>query len=384
MNRTGRTVLIATAIAGALALTGCTGDAGTDSGDGAAQELNPQAQAAADIVATVTEPVNEFTAPGPAFDVAAAAGGTVYYIPATLQVPVLSALGDSVTAALEEADVKVQICDAKANPADAGSCIAQAVAADAAGVITVGMPYEFAPAAYDSLESAGIPLVYALTTASGDGDPLQVAYVSPGSVDLLSWAANWVIADSNASANVLAIKVTDTPATTGWADAGMIGTYAEKCPDCTVETIEINTGQYDRLPSLVSSALTANPSITYIHMQFDSGLPSVAQGIQASGRDDIKVVSGDGYLSTLQDIEAGRNVTADASANYGALAWYIADASLRMATGQPAVQDLEFPFRRLFTTENVGDLDLTAEGEASGSWFGDADYQGGFLELWGL
>ena len=123
--------------------------------------------------------------------------------------------------------------------------------------------------------------VEGLTAPAGDGDPAQVAYVTENQVLLQQWSTNWVIADSNAKANVLVIKLVDTPATTLWADAGILATYDDGCADCVVEVIEINSGQLDRLQSLISSTLVANPDITYIQSQFDQFLPAVTQGIQS-------------------------------------------------------------------------------------------------------
>ncbi|WP_449282762.1 hypothetical protein [Leucobacter sp.] len=48
-----------------------------------------------------------------------------------------------------------------------------------------------------------------------------------------------------------------------------------------------------------------------------------------------------------------------------------------------AVQGEPFPFRRLFTQDVASGLDLTADGQSSGSWFREADYRAGFTDLWG-
>jgi ribose transport system substrate-binding protein len=368
-----------------IVLAGCAGaDPSTAEEAAAPAELSAEAQAARDIVDAASVSVDEFTAPGPEFDGSAIAGKTVYFIPATLQVPVLNVIGEHLTDALGKLDATVQICDGKANPADISSCVAQAIGANAGAVVSAGITPEFAPAAFTDLQAAGIPWVQGLTAPAGDGDPAQVAYVTENQVLLQQWSTNWVIADSNAKANVLVIKLVDTPATTLWADAGILATYEDGCADCVVEVIEINSGQLDRLQSLISSTLVANPDITYIQSQFDQFLPAVTQGIQSAARDDITIASVDGFLATLQDMEAGGNIASAVAYNKAALGWYLADAAARMTAGQPAVQNLEFPYRRAFNESNVGDLTLTPEAEASGEWFGDADYQAGFLELWGV
>ncbi|WP_411722570.1 sugar ABC transporter substrate-binding protein [Mycetocola sp.] len=386
MTKSLRALGVAVAAASIIILAGCSGgDAGTPGAAGEpAAELSAEAQTARDMVDAASVSIDEFEAPGPAFDASAIAGKTVYYIPATLQVPVLKVIGEHLTDALSNVDATIQVCDGKANPADISSCVAQAIGADAGAVVTAGITPEFAPTAFADLAAAGIPWVQGLTAPAGDADPSQVAYVTENQVLLQSWSTNWVIADSDAKANVLVIKLTDTPATTMWADMGILATYEKGCADCVVEVIEINSGQLDRLQSLISSTLVANPDITYIQAQFDQFLPAVTQGIQSSARDDVTVASVDGFLSTLQDMEAGGNIASAVAYNKAALGWYLADAAARLAAGQPAVQNLDFPFRRAFNESNLGNLTLTPEAEASGEWFGDADYQAGFLELWGI
>lgn len=386
MTKSLRALGVAVAAASIIILAGCSGgDAGTPGAAGEpAAELSAEAQTARDMVDAASVSIDEFEAPGPAFDASAIAGKTVYYIPATLQVPVLKVIGEHLTDALSNVDATIQVCDGKANPADISSCVAQAIGADAGAVVTAGITPEFAPTAFADLAAAGIPWVQGLTAPAGDADPSQVAYVTENQVLLQSWSTNWVIADSDAKANVLVIKLTDTPATTMWADMGILATYEKGCADCVVEVIEINSGQLDRLQSLISSTLVANPDITYIQAQFDQFLPAVTQGIQSSARDDVTVASVDGFLSTLQEMEAGGNIASAVAYNKAALGWYLADAAARLAAGQPAVQNLDFPFRRAFNESNLGNLTLTPEAEASGEWFGDADYQAGFLELWGI
>ena len=385
MTKSLRALGVVIAAASMIVLAGCSGPADADGtgSTGPAAELSAEAQAAFDLVDAASVAVDEFEAPGPAIDGSALAGKTVYYIPATLQVPVLNVIGEHLADALGNLDATVQVCDGKANPADISSCVAQAIGADAGAVVTAGITPEFAPSAFTDLEAAGIPWVQGLTAPAGDADPTKVAYVTENQVLLQNWSTNWVIADSDAKANVLVIKLTDTPATTLWADAGILATYEEGCADCVIEVIEINSGQLDRLPSLVSSSLVANPDITYVQAQFDQFLPAVTQGIQSAARDDVTVASVDGFLSTLQDMEAGGLVESAITYNKAALGWYLADAAARLNAGQQAVQNLEFPFRRAFNESNIADLELTPESEASGEWFGDADYQAGFLELWG-
>lgn len=374
------------AAASMLLLAGCSGGAAGTTTPQATEtaELSPEAQAARDLVDAASAPVDEFEAPGPAVDGSVLAGKTVYFIPASAVVPVLNIVGEHLTDAMGNLDATVQTCDGKLNPVDIASSVAQAIDAGAAAVVTAGVTPDFAPAAFTDLAAAGIPWVQAMTTPAGEGDPSHVAYVSDNPIMLQKLSTSWVIADSDAAANVLVIKLTDNPATTAWADVGILGTYEESCSECVVEVIEINSGQMDRLQSLISSALVSNPDITYVQAQFDQFVPSVTQAIQSAARDDVKIASADVSLATLQDMAAGKNMKSAVAYDRAALAWYVADAAVRLAAGDQAVQNLEFPLRRAFNESNIADLTLTPEAEASGEWFGSADYEAGFLELWGV
>ena len=47
------------------------------------------------------------------------------------------------------------------------------------------------------------------------------------------------------------------------------------------------------------------------------------------------------------------------------------------------VPEYEIPIR-LFTRDNVGEIAVTPEAEASGEWYGPTDYPDDFKTLWGL
>ena len=388
MKKSMKTLGGIVAIAGVLALTACSG--GDSSGTGTMGAITPEAAAAAKVVEAVSSPVDTFTAPGPALtNVASFAGKTVYYIPATLQVPLFTIQEAGLKAAFGAVGAQVQTCDAKSNPQDLATCLGQAVDAKAGAVVIGSLPVSMAPTAFQAVTDAGIPLVITLVSdeaIQGDApvysDPTKVGYVTQNGIEIQAWNANAVIADSNGSANVLAVEVTDTEATKLWTEIGALGTYAEACPNCKVEKVETTTGTIDKVASLVSAKLVANPDIKYIQVPFDGFVQPVIQGIQAAGRDDVKIVSGDGYLDVLQSMKAGGAVIADTGFNVFATGWYAADQVLRIATGSGAVEKEVFPFRRMFTPANVGSLDLTEEGQASGSWYGKADYMGGFAQLW--
>jgi ribose transport system substrate-binding protein len=61
--------------------------------------------------------------------------------------------------------------------------------------------------------------------------------------------------------------------------------------------------------------------------------------------------------------------------------WALTDEVLRMMTKAGPVTET-FP-SRLFTTQNIGSIQVTTAAQSSGAWFGDTSYQAEFAKLWG-
>ncbi|MFH5821454.1 sugar ABC transporter substrate-binding protein [Georgenia sp. AZ-5] len=401
MKKSVRVLWGSVAAASALLLASCS--SGTTEATGASQAPSSSASASAtadpavasadpavasaeEAVAEASAAVEEFTPPGPELgDLSSLKGKTVYYVPANYKIPLFHLVGDAMAEALATAGVDVQVCDGQASPSSMAGCLTQAIDAKADAVVSGSIPDDLASVAFQQVRDAGIPLLYMLVAPAGPGEPDKVAYLTPDNVAIQAINAKWVIADSAGKANVLVIKVTDTPATTLWMDEGALAEYEKSCPDCKVTVIETNTGQLQKLPSLVSSAMVRDPDITHVQAEFDVTVQPTVQGLQSAGKTDgVKIISGDGTLAVLQMLGEGRFVAGASGVNLDALGWYGADQVLRMMSGSPSVQNLAFPYKRLFTAENVDELDLTAEGESSGSWYGANDYKEGFKQLWGV
>lgn len=386
--------LVAAAAVGAVMLTGCstveeqgaTDKAGATKAVGAAVEAaSTEAKAAQADVDRYSKAVDTFTAPGdPVTGVDALKGKKVYYVPANGQVPLFQGIKASLEQALGRAGITVEVCDGKANPANMASCIQQGVDARAGAIVTGSIDEVLVTNAYRSAEKAGIPVVNLMTVPGGKADPTKVGYLTPDLIKHQALAADWVIADSDAAATVLVVQVTDTPATSIWMEQGGLAEYEKACPDCKVTVVKANTGQLDKLSGLITSAVTKNPDIDYVQTEFDYAVQPTVQGLQGANAGAVKISSHDGTLAVMQMLKSGKFVGSEIGFNADALAWYGADQALRLMTGKPANQMVEFPYVRMFNADNLGGLELTPEAEKSGAWYGSIDYQDGFLKLWGL
>ena len=133
----------------------------------------------------------------------------------------------------------------------------------------------------------------------------------------------------------------------------------------------------------MSAKLIQNPKIDYVVGLVDASAAPAIAGIQAAGRSrSVKYAATNGDLDALQRIKDGQVQFADADSSPSYLGWRFADGIVRMMTGgEPSTTDA---ILRLFTADNVGDLNLTPAGYATNEWYGNDDYKAAFLKAWGV
>ncbi|PUA79520.1 sugar ABC transporter substrate-binding protein [Nocardioides currus] len=367
-------------LAGGLVACG----AGEKDGGASGDTSTDQVDAAAARAEQATAEFDDFPQVAPVAGAEALAGKTVWYVPLGTAAPILKAMGDGTSAALAHLDVDVHICDGKFVPTEVAKCLEQASTAGADAVVTSFVDYGLIPAAYDALVDKGIPVLLAGAVPSPDRPADAALAYDDTSVDHakgVERTADAVIADSKGKANILFLGVTDSPALLKTADHAE-KYYADECPGCTVTRIDTNTASLSKLASQVSAELIKNPDIDYIVGEIDeSGAPAIA-GIQSAGRDGkVKLASTNGNLDALQRIKADDTQIADTGLSPAFWGWRFADGIVRMMTGsEPSTTGAVV---RLFTADNVGDLDLTPAGYATNEWYGEDGYQDLFLTAWG-
>jgi ribose transport system substrate-binding protein len=368
----------------AVALLAACSPGTTDSAggsDGSAAADGPLAEVVADVE-TASQAQDSFEVPSDPVDVSGCEGKTVYYIPITAQISVFQVYGAKIGEALETVGADLQICDGGSNPSQISGCIDQAVGASAAAIITDNVPYGMAANALDGARAAGIPVLIAnqLVDPAFPADD-SLAYVQGPATEMITRVADWIIADSDGTATVVLQKVTDNPSTIAWADAAE-QELDERCPDCTVVVNEVSASNFPLIPTSTSAAILANPDTRYVLAEFEHFVQPTLGGVQQSpNAAQIKIVSSAATLTGLQMLADGGPLHADAGQNFAYQGWATADALFRLVAGQE-IPEYDYSFR-LFTQDNIDDLDLSEEGEASGSWYGPTDFAEDFAVLWG-
>ncbi len=376
-----RTLATAGSIAAALALVGCSGgtveepttpDEGTSSETGSAD----LAQRVADYMAVddsydmPTEPIT---------DGSVIEGKTIHYIPITNQAPQFALTAAILENSVAAAGAKLQVCNGEGNPTTIGQCVDGAKNdPNVAAIVTDGFYYGMAANALNAAQEAGVKIVYSnqfADPAFPEGETL--ANVNAPGVEMFTEVMSWVALDSEGSANVLVIKSADGPGTVKFIEDGK-PQFLEDCPDCTYSEIESTTATSSQLASELGSKLLQDPNINYVVPQFAQYLPIVIPALQNS---DAQIGTGASTLGALQAVQGGAVAAASGqSAPFGA--WAIVDTVLRMHNGQDI-----YPYvipTRLFTAENIGDVDVSEAGEASGEWYGPATFADEFKKLWGV
>ena len=326
---------------------------------------------------TATYPVPTATISG----VSKLKGRTVYYIPLAQAIPGFVVTAQTMKVALAKAGLKLQVCDGQGQPSQVASCAGQAVAANAAGIITDAIPYGMAQNAFDTAKGKGVPIIIAdQYPIAGTTNNDQLTYV-PGVVDQPTQIAWWMIADSQGKANAIIAEESDSPSSIAYV-TNALPVFKKYCPDCVITVKQITATTNSLLASATSSNLLAHPNANYYYTEFEDSLQPTVQGIQQSSRTNVSLSVAGGSVNGLGLLKSGSVVKAVVAVDQAYAGWALTDEILRMATKSPVVSE-PFP-SRLFTAQNIGTIQVTPAAQATGEWFGNTSFQGDFAKLWGV
>lgn len=377
-----RSLTAAGTVAAALVLVGC-------SGGSAAPEANTEETTATEGSSGLEAQLAEFMALQEEYDMPTEAiedgtvleGKTIHYIPITNYAPQFALTAAVLEEAVSAVGASLTVCDGGGNPTTIGSCVDTARNdANVGAIITDGFYYGMAANALNAAQEAGVKVIYG-NQFSEDAFPeseTQANVNSPGT-EMVTELATWVAVDSQGAGNLLFVRSADGPGTQKFADEGL-AQLATDCPDCTVTTIDITTATQNQLEGELNTKLLQDPNIQYVAPQFAQYLPIVIPTTRASGS-QAQIGTTAATLGALQAVANGDVAAASGqSAPFGA--WAFIDSALRLANGQDI-----YPYvlpTRLFTAENIGDVDVSESAEASGEWFGPDSFKDDFKSLWSV
>ena len=393
-RRHSRVLLLGVSAAVALATAACgsssSGSGGGGStapaGGGATSSAGSSSAFAADIAKYAGPTTTYPTIPTLSGGVKSLAGKTVWYIPIGDAVPILATFGTGLSQGLAAAGLKYHLCDGKFLPTNIASCLQQAQTQGADAVVTGYIDYALAPSAFQALTAKHIPVLVAGESPDGGVTSSTASLAFDSGTDALDQLQKLqmesVITDSNGKAKIIYLGVTDSPSTKAGAAYGK-QFIQTNCPGCTIDEVDYNTAEISKVPSQVSSALTAHPDTTYVIDELDAAGQGTYSGIQTAGfSSKVKMSGTNGGLDSLQRIKAGTVQTIDVGLSPIYTGWQYADAILRQMTG--TVPNEGVGPERVFTSSNVGNLTLTPDAYASNAWYGDDSFKSTFTSAWGV
>ena len=370
-------------IAASVVLAGCGSSSSSSGTSGSTSKVPAGVATAEKNVAALSAPTPSYPLPSaPVSGVSKFKGRTVYYIPLVQQIPGFVVTAQTMKQALAKAGLSLQVCNGEGQPSAIAACVQQAVGAKAAGIVTDAVPYGMAENALNAARAKGIPIVVAdQIPPAGTSNDNQVSYV-PGVVNQPTQVAWWLIASSKGKANAILAEEADSPSSMAYM-TNSLAVYKKYCPGCTITVKKITASTNSLLASATSSNILAAPSATYYYTEFEDSLQPTIQGIQQSGRSSgISLAVAGGSVDGLGLLKGSSVVKAVVVVDQAYAGWALTDEVLRMMTNSPTVTET-FP-SRLFTSQNIGGIQVTPAAQASGVWFGDSSYQGEFAQLWGV
>ncbi|WP_195908145.1 substrate-binding domain-containing protein [Nostocoides sp. HKS02] len=334
------------------------------------------------VSASTPEPA--FVAPGPKFDPSKARGKTVYAIPVSASVPFNVYVGKYLTEALSKFDIKTVYYSTTGQSSQWVAGMNTAISQHAAAIDLIGLDPAALQPQIAAAKAAGIPVIvdHFLDTSHTDyAGYKDVAGIVGAPYNLAGQLeAAYAINDTKGSGTFLLVESPDLLSSTDVA-VGIEAEFAKDCPSCHVVKVDVPFNDWStRMQTAVSSALTRYPDTTYVLPVFDGMVQYVIPAITAAGKTDtVKLASYNATPFALDFLAKGNVVTMNLGESFSWLGYALADQTLRLMVGQPALSDEKVPVR-VFTSANVSQ---TGNPPAINTGYGNA-YLAGYQALWGL
>jgi ribose transport system substrate-binding protein len=305
----------------------------------------------------------------------------VEIIPCTMQAPSCATTAESTAAAVKALGWQSNIITSGAvTPEQAAQAFNVALSRKPQAIIAIAVDAPLAPQQISAAEKAGIVTV----EDAADPEPGEavnydayVSYRQPLESTLDAYAA---IADSNGSANVVAIDTTDIPVLQSAYE--QFKSVLAQCTGCKVSTISVTEselGDSTTVQQLVSAALAADPNADYVQLPTSEMLPPTAAAISQAGKQGkVKILAEDADPVGLQALLQG-TATYDPGFSLGWLAYAGVDQVVRGLAKAPYLTTAQIALGlHMFTPGN------TPKSGNAEDYSGFKIYISTYYKLWGI
>lgn len=286
--------------------------------------------------------------------------------------------------AAEKLGWKVTVLDGKGNAKDQNAAMLDAVSSGADAIVNLAIDAKLVQLGLNAAKNAGI---VAVSGSNGIDTPnpvytpeegaLTYAFdVGPDYAAVGRKTAEWIIEDSNGTADIAVFSAKEFPSVTAF-QAGLLEGL-KKCEKCKVsEPQHFASSQVgDVLGQRTVAYVQSNPDTQYIFSPFDSAAAVQVKALQlANLGDQVKVVSVLGDQQNQNFIRTGRTQVASAAYDNRYMGFAIADQLVRHFNNQPLFE----PHGENMPFMVIDKDNLPAPGK---DWQADFDYAQKFYDLW--
>ena len=292
--------------------------------------------------------------------------------------PIGQVVGDNVVEACKALGCKVVRVPFGTDPATVQAAWDRAIADKPDAVVTSGVTSSTVGAKMKKLRDEGVPVV----ALAGDVKVGVEADVAFGGTERYATdgahQADWIVADSKGSANILAIDFPDFTQAAGWKKA-LTAETAKTCPSCKVSTLSYGFAIAKQFPGRLVSYLQQHPDINYIAMVYGDQYVGVQQALSAADLSNkVKIITRAGTALNFRSILDGGPQKADVGNPIELFSWGLVDAAARLLAGQ----DAPAPYEGItqFLTKDT----ITFDPATTPSWLGVKDYKDEVKKSWGV
>jgi len=317
--------------------------------------------------------VPKFQAPGPAFSVASAKGGTVWVIPVNSTIPLVPIVESGLSAALGVAGVKTTNFTTTGQTSEYVSGMSQAVAVHASAIMLLGIDPHLLLPGLAAAKKAGIPVILDYTIAPDTSLPGLTTTVTLPFNESAKLMADQAIVESDGHADILPVGTSSVLQNAGMLNA--ISSEIEKyCAGCKVESpLNVQLPNWSTtMGSSVRAKLAAKPKVNLVMPLYDGMVEFILPGISQAGKNaSVKVNSFNGTPSVVSEIAKSNVLVGNAGQSNTWIGWATADAVLRALTHTaPGTESIPI---RYWTKANAGEEPTVGYGTS---------YIEGFKALW--
>lgn len=291
-------------------------------------------------------------------------------------VPICVELGEQFKEASEAVGWKTNFVNIGGTPSEIKAAYDKAVADEPDAIVGTGISRELIEPEIAKMKEKGIPYVVEATPdEAGDGITASV-YGGSEYVSLGEAVADYVIADSEGSANALFVS-TPQYLTTVKESEGFVDRISQTCPECQASKLEVPAETIgSTLPSQIVSYLQSHTDIDYVVFAFsDMGL-GVPDAVSSAGLAGNVSMVAQGISPATIPMVAQDQLKATLATPSPELMWRMVDVLMRTFNEESLDPSVDSPYPEMWV--NSGNL------PAKKTFPLVPDYQEQYLELWGL